>query len=108
MLHPTANELFAFGSSVWVRSGLDSSSETIKNERMIVQGTVQNGVVVLESGAVLPEGLAVTVVSSSPPPPSARQRKWVKLPLVPSDQPGSVNMTSERVAELLDEEDVSA
>lgn len=74
---------------------------------MNIPGRVKNGVVVLEDGRILPEGSAVTV--SCPDelhPPSNGRKRRVSLPLVPSDRPGSVSLTAERVAELLDEADV--
>jgi len=74
---------------------------------MEIPGRVQNGVVVLEGGSSLPEGKAVTVV----PRPSvvlhvAKKRKRVVLPLVRSKRPGTVRLTVERIAEILEEEDL--
>lgn len=70
---------------------------------MNIRGRIKNGVVVLESGPVPPEGTAVTV-SCEPPPPegNGRKRRRVSLPLVPSHHPGTVALTADRVAELLD------
>jgi hypothetical protein len=75
---------------------------------MEIPGRVHNGVVVLEGELPLPEGAAVTVFYSAPSrvdPPKPRRR--VRLPLVPSNRPGSRPLTAERVAELLEEQDVS-
>ena len=76
---------------------------------MEIRGRVQNGVVVPEDEIHLPEGATVTVslpgpLPGGPPVP----RKRVVLPLVPSDRPGSLRLTAERVAEILEGDDVSA
>jgi len=72
------------------------------------RGRIKNGFVVLEPGPVLPEGAEVTVSCEQPPSEDKeRKRRRVQLPLVPSDHPGSVNLTADHVAELLDEGDVS-
>jgi len=75
---------------------------------MELNGFVQNGVVVLTGGVSLPEGTPVTVmcnVEASALPPAEKKR--VQLPLVHSDNPGSVNLTNERIAEIFDEEDIA-
>lgn len=76
---------------------------------MNIRGRVRNGVVVLEPGLVLPEGAMVTVSCAENQAPAIRnsRRQQVRLPLVPSDRPGSVSLTADRVAELLDDADVS-
>jgi hypothetical protein len=75
---------------------------------MKLPGRVHNGVVVLEGGATLPEGTAVSVVSStSPVIHVSKNRRPVKLPLVPSSKPGSLDLTGEMIAAILDEEDVA-
>jgi hypothetical protein len=73
---------------------------------MEISGCVQNGVVVLTNGVSLPEGAAVTVVYSGPikKPPRALHTR-VSFPLVRSAAPRSVDLTSDRIAELLDDED---
>jgi hypothetical protein len=76
---------------------------------MEILGRVHNGVVVLEGEAPLPEGTVVMVLYPAPLPaelPGSRER--VRLPLVRSDRPGSLPLTAERVAELLEDDDVSA
>lgn len=76
---------------------------------MEIPGRVRNGVVILEGGPVLPEGMTVTVYySSAQPAAPAGQKRRVELPLVRSEHPGSLTLTAERVAELLEESDVSA
>jgi hypothetical protein len=75
---------------------------------MTIRGHVHQGVIVLENGPALPEGAAVTVsypVLSSLPT-NAKQR--IEVPLVRSSRPGSVHLTGERIAELLDDEDAAA
>ncbi len=70
-------------------------------------GRVHNGVVVLDGESPWPDGTVVTVLDRGAPatePPAAR--RTVRLPLVPSDRPGSRPLTAGRVAELLDDEDV--
>jgi len=75
---------------------------------MIIPGRVRNGVVVLEGGLVLPEGAAVSIsyparAGSTP----IQEKRRIQVPLVPSDRPGSVQLTGERIAEILNEEDAS-
>ena len=76
---------------------------------MVVRGRIHNGVVVLDGGLALPEGTEVTVsfsIASEKAAPDSRRR--LRLPLVPSARPGSRLLTAERVAEILEEDDVSA
>jgi hypothetical protein len=76
---------------------------------MSIRGRVKNGVVVLEEGPAIPEGMAVIVVcpdAASVEP--VRGQRRVELPLVRSEHPGSVLLTPERVAELLEDVNVSA
>ena len=73
---------------------------------MEISGRVHNGVVVLEGGSTLPEGMAVSVVPHvSPVIRVAKRQRRVVLPLVPSEGPGSVGLAGERIAEILDEQD---
>jgi hypothetical protein len=75
---------------------------------MIFTGRVQNGVVVLEGGSALPEGAAVTVsYPAAPKLQSPIKAQRIEVPLVRTGQPGSVNLSGERIAEIMDEEDVS-
>jgi hypothetical protein len=74
---------------------------------MEIPGHVENGVVVLDESVTLPEGAAVTVkLHTAPVIRIARHQKRVEFPLVPSSAPGSVDLTNERIAEILDEEDI--
>jgi hypothetical protein len=71
-------------------------------------GRVQNGVVVVDNGQVLPEGLEVTVLVQLPTDDRAAQPKQrIEVPLVKTGQPGTLALTGERIAEILDEEDRS-
>lgn len=73
---------------------------------MVINGRVQQGVIVLEGNPLLPEGTPVVVTVGLPSHASSKQE--VKLPLVRSDRPGELNLTNDRVAEILDAEDVDA
>jgi hypothetical protein len=78
------------------------------NVSMTVPGRVQNGVVILEGAIALPEGAAVSVTySGSNGSASAANKKRIEFPLVRSNRPGSVMLTGERIAEILDQEDAS-
>jgi len=88
---------------------LDSMASTTNNKSMVVSGRVHNGVVVLEDASALPEGAAVSVTY----PASLREKprdhgRRIQVPLVHTDEPGSVNLTGARIAEILDEEDASS
>ncbi len=83
-----------------LRVGLATTLTVHDNTDMELQGRVHNGVVVVNGGLPLPEGTVVTVVCPAGPTtaPSATRRRVV-LPLVPSEQPASRQLTAERVAE---------
>ena len=75
---------------------------------MVIPGHVHNGVVVLESGSALPEGAAVTVMfPAAPATKMSVEKRRIQVPLVRTDQAGSVSLTSARIAEIMDEEDAS-
>ena len=65
--------------------------------------------VVLQAETKLPDGTPVTVVY-----PGVRIRrkpgkqKRVKFPLIRSEHPGTVDLTNERIAEILDQEDLAS
>jgi len=75
---------------------------------MIIPGRVHNGVVILEGGPTLPEGAAVSIsypaAAASMP---VREKRRIQVPLVRCERPGSVQLTGERIAAILDEEDAS-
>lgn len=74
---------------------------------MEISGRVHNGVVVLEGHSSLPEGAAVTVTYPVPGGVARDVPKMrIQVPLVRTGQPGTVNLTGERIAEILDEDDL--
>ena len=76
---------------------------------MEIRGVVHNGVVVLDGEPKLPEGAVVSVLYPiSPPGVPSGSRQRVQLPLVPSDRPGSLHLTADRIAEFLDDDDVAS
>lgn len=76
---------------------------------MELHGVVHNGVIVLPAGVSLPEGAEVTVSCDlKPEPPRPSEKKPVEFPLVRAGKPGSLNLTNERIAEILDEDDVAS
>ena len=74
-----------------------------------LHGRIHNGVVVLEAGNYLPEGLEVTVLFPRAATNSAdRPKRRVVLPLVKSNQPGTLHLTNEDIGRYLEEDDVSS
>jgi hypothetical protein len=89
-------------------AGVDSVEKVTENGGMEIRGRVHNGVVVLEGELPLPEGTMVIVsYPVSPPTEQPDSRRRVPLPLVQSDRPGSRRLTAERLAELLEDDEVS-
>jgi hypothetical protein len=74
--------------------------------QMIHSGIVKNGMITLDNGLALPEGTRVRIQVVGPTGTSPDQR--VTFPLVPSENPGSVHVTNEMIAEILDEEDAAS
>jgi len=75
---------------------------------MEISGRVQNGVVVLDGNASLPEGVAVTVRVQSPLIIRVAENQLeVEFPLIRSNAPGSVRLTNEMIGQILDEEDAA-
>jgi hypothetical protein len=75
---------------------------------MVIQGRVHNGVVVLEGAAALPEGAAVTVsYPAFTNTTRAGDKRRIQVPLVRTDEPGSVTLSGARIAQIMDEEDAS-
>ena len=90
-------------------SDLDNGPKGLDNSGMEISGRVQNGVVVLDGSASLPEGAAVTVtLRTKPVIRMAESQKRVEFPLVPSSAPGSIHLTNEMIADILDSEDASS
>jgi hypothetical protein len=77
------------------------------NLRMVISGRVQNGVVIPEGNVPLPEGAVVTITFPLPTSVKPSNKKRIQLPLVVTGNPGSVNLTNERIGEILDEEDAA-
>lgn len=78
----------------------------LNNHYMVIAGRVENGVVVLAGGSRLPEGASVTI--SFPPlvtNETSAQKRRIEVPLVRTNQPATVHLTGERIAEILDEDD---
>ena len=75
---------------------------------MVIPGRVHNGVVVLEGDSALPEG-AVVAVSYDEPPATSRTsgNHRIQVPLVRTGEPGSVHLTGQRIAEILNDEDAA-
>jgi hypothetical protein len=70
------------------------------NAGMTLLGHVRNGVVVPDPGTTFPEGTRVAVAPLSPPPAG--------LPTAPGGPPGSIPLTNERIAQILDDEEAEA
>jgi len=78
---------------------------------MVISGHIENGVVVLEGGVTLPEGTQVVVslpAAVALPPRADRPPKRMIFPIIPSKNPGSLDITAERIAETLSQQDASA
>lgn len=72
-------------------------------------GHVENGVIVLDDGARLPEGTPVEVSCRAVPKVHvAAVRKPVELPIFPHDGPPDIELTNDQIAEILDQEDASS
>jgi hypothetical protein len=94
--------------SAWIAFDLDWGVAGMENTGMTIQGRVHNGIVVLEGGVPLPEGAEVTVSYRGPNVrPSRAKKRRIKVPLVRTGKPASLNLTSERIAEILQEEDIA-
>lgn len=74
---------------------------------MVLQGRIEHGAVVLSSDVLLPEGAFVTVIVEPPSQKVSNSGPRVQLPLVKSKHAGTRGLTAERVAEILDEDDLS-
>lgn len=86
---------------------LDLPDHVDENRNMQIPGHIANGVVVFDGGPIPPEGTAVVILCAASAKPTGTKRR-VQLPLVDSAQPASVTLTGARVAELLEEDDVSS
>lgn len=76
---------------------------------MEISGRVINGVVVLEGDRLPPEGATVRVLYPSELVIRVSPvQKRIEFPLIRSSDPCSVHLTNERIAEILEQEDVEA
>jgi hypothetical protein len=82
---------------------LDSPAEHCDNVGMEIHGTIQNGVVVLDNAASLPEGTLVTITLRTETVLQSDKRR-VEFPLVKTGELGSIELSNERIAEILEEE----
>ena len=73
---------------------------------MEVTGHVHNGVVVFDNGITLPEGISVVVSIPQAEKPVLKEGKRVEFPLVRSREPGTLHLTNDQIAEILENEDV--
>ena len=74
---------------------------------MRIPGRVCDGKVVLDGQHALPEGTNVFVEVCDTPEPTDHPTP-VQFPLVRSQRPGSLNLSNQRIAEILEDEDLSA
>lgn len=75
---------------------------------MKIPGHIANGVVVLDGGATLPEGTAVTVLATGLRiwrKPGKKKR--VRFPLIHCKHPGTLDLNNDRIAEILQADDVA-
>jgi hypothetical protein len=75
---------------------------------MILLGRVENGVIVLDVPVKLPEGARVSVSFPAKTPRPATALRPVVLPIFDYDGPPDIDLTGERIAEILDRDDSSA
>lgn len=71
---------------------------------MQIPGRIANGVVVLEGDYSLPEGAHVVVSLRN----ADAEDTPLPFPIVRSEQPGSLDLTYEKIAELLEDGDLSS
>lgn len=79
-----------------------------------LSGHVENGMIVLDGGASLPEGAAVTVLvpapaalGTSPLPTTELICEPGKLPYVRGGIPGTLHLTNDMIAQIFEEEDIA-
>lgn len=76
---------------------------------MEIQGVVQNGVVVVDGSIVLPEGALVTVlVRTDPVIHVSTNGKRGELPVCRTSAPGTMDLTNEKIQEILDDEEIES
>jgi hypothetical protein len=94
------------GASAELLAVIASLAKRADNEDMNIPARVENGAIVLEDGAALPEGAKVVVVYPVPPKlrVSAAQRP-VQLPIFAYDGTPDIALSNDRIAEILAAED---
>lgn len=76
---------------------------------MSLPGRVEKGVVVFEGNSIPPDGTPVSVSDRSAPVIRvARHPKPVVLPIFDYGGPADIELTNDRIAEILDQEDASS
>jgi hypothetical protein len=76
---------------------------------MELLGRVDRGVIVPQGETHLPEGAMVRIVyEPEAGEPTKKSGRRVTFPLVESDKPGSLHLTNEMIAQILDEDDLSS
>jgi hypothetical protein len=74
---------------------------------MALLGRVDRGVIVPQGDAHLAEGAMVRIVYEPQAEPLKNPGYRVQFPLVRTGKPGTLHLTNEMIAEILDEEDFS-
>jgi hypothetical protein len=74
---------------------------------MDIPGRVSNGVVVLEGAVKLPEGTQVVVSLKKPTVRTAPPKRPVQLPIFDYDGSPDIDLTNDRISEILTREDAS-
>jgi hypothetical protein len=97
-----------FGNLPVRMAALDSSLARSNNDCMNLLDRVENGVIVVDLPVPLPEGARVFVSFPAKPPRSARAGRPVALPIFDYDGPLDIDLTNERIAEILDRDGASA
>lgn len=75
---------------------------------MELLGHVDHGVIVPHGDGNLPEGAVVRIFYEPESTATKKPGRRVTFPLVESDRPGALHLTNERIAEILDEDDLSS
>ena len=77
---------------------------------MVLHGRIEHGTVILSQDVSLPDGTEVTVViqplGETASQAASEHKERVRLPLIPSKLPGSRRLTADRVAEILEEDEL--
>jgi len=74
---------------------------------MRIRGRICDGKIVLEGQQVLPDGTDV-IVEVCETSKSTPQPRPVQFPLFRSKNPGSLKLSNQRIAEILEDEELSA